>query len=208
MPIDPVLTSNGSYNRLPGDFEQGNNNNKKKQNKKRANKNGNNNSRGNNSNASQGHAQQQGKNSNRSGTAITNNSPGKKAQRQRQPEPDFSPDSFPALSDQTRKVEVVVDGTDAAEKHPGTNSDASSTATTMSSSSSSINKQQQAAQNKQPFGGYAAALLKVKPTSSPTKKVSCVITFLCEVMSCTTVLAGDSSSQLHQTQTNHLYLIL
>lgn len=127
-----------------------------------------------NSNSNKGNNGNQGNHGKKNGNANTNNhnaagaaknkagTSNKKA-APRQPKPDLSVASFPALSDSAPKVEVVVDGgMEAAPKAPFT-SDSASTTTTLSSSSSSMAKGSQPAS-----GGYAAALLKPKPVGAPT----------------------------------------
>jgi hypothetical protein len=113
-----------------------------------------------NSNNIRGNNQQGGQKK----TVNQDKSPGnKKALVQPQPKPDLSAASFPALCDalpSSRKVEVVVDKDNMDQAPKLTGSDACSTATTLSSSSSSVTK------GKLQLGGYAAALLKAKPTGA------------------------------------------
>lgn len=163
MPTVPVLPNVNSYSQLQSSSDAGNSNHKaghtkKKQNKRRSKTN---NNRGNNSSM-----QSQGKNARGTATSNQRNQANEvKKDGENQRELDLSPESFPALSDQGKKVEVVVDDMDATDGKPAS-SDSSSTATTTSSSSSSVTKQ--TSQTKQPFGGYAAALLKSKPANAPS----------------------------------------
>lgn len=138
----PVLTPVSSYTQLSNITSNGN---KKRPKKKRSKNNAT--SKGNNNN-NQGGSKKNGSKGNTKEAGSTN----KKEERQLQPKPDLSFASFPALTDESRKVEVLVDGIDSAPNAVA--SDTCSTVTTLSSSSSN---------GKQQLGGYAAALLKAKP---------------------------------------------
>ena len=135
---------------------------KKKKNRSKNNSNGNkgNNSNQGNSGKKSGNAHGSNQNSTNASNAKAGNN--KKA-APRQPKPDLSVASFPALSsDNSPKVEVVVDGGMETGPKASSTSDSASTTTTLSSSSSSVTKGSQAVS-----GGYAAALRKSKPASAP-----------------------------------------
>lgn len=137
----PVLSPVSSYIQMSSSLSNGN---KKRKQKKRT-KNCANNNSGNKGNTNQGGKKSMEKNKGNKESWST-----KKVDTQ-QPKPDLSAASFPALTDDIKKVEVVVDGIEATPNAVA--SDTSSTVTTLSSSSSA---------GKQ-LGGYAAALLKAKP---------------------------------------------
>lgn len=144
----PVLGPVSSFTvlaNMPPPEAGGTKNSKRKQ-KKRS-KNG-------STNGNKGSSHQGGKKNASQNKGNKEGSNNKKAET-RQPKPDLSAASFPALSDSNRKVEVVVDGIDSAPNAVA--SDTCSTVTTLSSSSCS---------GKQQLGGYAAALRKAKPAES------------------------------------------
>lgn len=137
----PVLSAVSSFTHMPSGMSNGN---KKRKQKKRS-KNGMSNNNGNKGPTNQSGKKNVEKNKGNKETWNT-----KKVETQ-QRKPDLSAASFPALRDDIKKVEVVVDGIEATSN--AVPSDTSSTVTTVSSSSSA---------GKQ-LGGYAAALLKAKP---------------------------------------------
>jgi len=136
----PVLSPVSSYTHL-SNMPNGN---KKRKQKKRS-KNGANNNSGNKGTNNPGGKKNAAQNKGNKEAGNT-----KKVETQ-QPKPDLSAASFPALTDDIKKVEVVVDGIESTPNPVA--SDACSTVTTVSSSSSA---------GKQ-LGGYAAALLKARP---------------------------------------------
>ena len=163
----PVLTPVTSYAHIDGlsPPQEGQNPNKGKAKRKKNRSKNSNSNKGNNSNqGNHGKKNRNANTNNQNSTVAANSKAGTNSKKTapRQPKPDLSVASFPALSDSSPKVEVVVDGGMESAPKASATSDSASTATTLSSSSSSMAKGSQTVAT----GGYAAALLRPKPATA------------------------------------------